>query len=87
MRRSDHPTMPAGDRVWLVRRKEGVLEWALIKPFADGSALLRTATDFKTCAPPNGPREALAIVDAGGFLILEQAKKRGIVGDDEPPKW
>lgn len=79
--------MPAGDRVWLVKRSPTGVEWALIKPFADGSAILRTTTDFKTCAPPNGPREALAIVDAAGYLILEQAKKRGIVGDDEPPQW
>lgn len=80
--------MPAGERVWLVRLRDGSLEWALIKPFADGSAILRTSTDFKTCAPPNGPREALSLVDAEGYLVVEQARKRGLVGgDDEPPSW
>lgn len=80
--------MPAGDRAWFVRKsKDGAIEWGLIKPFADGSALLRTASEFKTCAPPNGPREALAVLDAGGFVALEAARERGLLGDDEPPKW
>ena len=88
MRRSDLPTMPAGDRAWFVRRTPaGTIEWGLIKPFADGSALLRTNTEFKTCAPPNGPRQALAILDAAGFVSLEAAETKGIVVDQEPPKW
>jgi hypothetical protein len=88
VRRSDLPTMPAGDRAWFVRKtKAGTIEWGLIKPFADGSALLRTNTDFKTCAPPNGPREALAHLDKEGYVSMEIGKSKGLIGDDEPPKW
>ena len=87
MRRSDLPTMPAGDRTWFIRKKDSVIEWGLIKPFADGSALLRTAKEFKTCAPPNGPREALAVLDAAGYIAHDSAREKGIIGDDEPPKW
>lgn len=80
--------MPAGDRTWFIRKTAaGVLEWGLIKPFADGSALVRTATEFKTCAPPNGPREALSVLDSAGYVAHEAARARGLIGDEPPPKW
>jgi hypothetical protein len=85
----ENPTMPYGERVWFVKRgADGAVVWAMIRPFDDGSAALRTATNMQTCAPPNGPADALARMDDEGFVELSKARELGTVGPDaSPPAW
>ncbi|MGZ3420714.1 MAG: hypothetical protein ACXVEF_08925 [Polyangiales bacterium] len=86
---AENPTMLVGERAWFVKRgPDGAVVWAMIRPFDDGSAALRTATDMRTCAPPDGPRDALAIVDVEGFVELSKARELGVVPPDAaPPAW
>jgi hypothetical protein len=81
--------MPYGERAWFVKRgADGAPVWAMIRPFDDGSAALRTALDMKTFEPPNGPAGALARVEAEGFVELSKARELGVVQPGvEPPNW
>jgi hypothetical protein len=86
---AENPTMPYGERAWFVKSGDaGAPVWAMIRPFDDGSAALRTASDMKTYAPPNGPGDALAHIEKEGFVELSRARALGIVATNvEPPKW
>ena len=86
--RLDQPTLRAGERAWFVRRDAaGALEWVLIKPFDDGSALVRTAAGVETYPPPNGPKVIVDRLTAEGFFELEGAQGRATAGGAEPPLW
>lgn len=80
--------MPAGERSWFVRHESGAVAWAMVRPFDDGSAVLRTATEYQTYAPPNGPKDAVDVLTQVGFVPLERAVLRGLVAADaQPPAW
>lgn len=86
--RLDQPTLRAGERAWFVRRdSEGALEWILLKPFDDGSALLRTAGSADTYPPPNGPRTAIERLLRDGFVSFEGNAGRALAAGAEPPPW
>lgn len=71
-----------------MRRDEGgALEWQLLKPFDDGSALLRTARSADTFPPPNGPRAAIERLLGAGFVSLESDAGRALAAGAEPPPW
>lgn len=81
--------MPYGERAWFVKSgPDGAPIWAMIRPFDDGSAALRTANDMQTYAPPNGPADALARIESEGFVEITKARALGLVpADREPPSW
>jgi hypothetical protein len=84
----DVPTLPTGQRSWFVRRDaSGALEWILLRPFDDGSALLRTIARAETCSPPNGPREAVDRLIEQGFHSLESDEGAAIAAGAKPPNW
>jgi hypothetical protein len=59
----------------------------LLKPFDDGSALLRAAGSAETFPPPNGPKEAVEWLAAKEFTNLESEVGRAIAAGVEPPMW
>jgi len=86
--RLDQPTLRAGERAWFVRSDAaGLLEWILLKPFDDGSALMRSVHSAETFPPPNGPRTAIERVLTRGFVALESDEGRALAAGTAPPSW
>ena len=84
----DVATLTAGQRAWFVRHDDHGVSWALVRPWDDGSAAIRTEKSFRTFPPPNGPREAVVTVEAEGYVHLVAARMLlGIAHDMVPPNW
>jgi hypothetical protein len=84
----DVTTLTAGERAWFVKREGGVLQWALVRPWEDGSAAVRMETNFYTFAPPAGPLEAVRSVESEGYVHLELARTLlHLAPDLQPPNW
>ena len=80
-------TLTGGQLIWFVARGE-TLRWALLHPYADGSASIRSDEGFRTFAPPHGGRDALEALEEGGFVELDEARALGgLPADVRPPAW